>query len=151
MAVVAVLAILATLALPSLQGRIVRAQIVEAARLADIAKPPVAAAWAASQPLPADNAAAGLPVPALIVSNLVSALAVENGAIHLTFGNQANGAIRGKVLTLRPGVVPGAPVVPVAWVCGHAAPPAQMTALGVDRTDVRADRLPLNCQAPDGH
>ena len=148
MAVLSVVAILATLAIPSWQDRIVRQQIVEATRLADIAKAPVAAAWAGGKGLPADNAAAGLPAPALIVSNLVSSLQVEGGALHLTFGNQASGAIRGRVLTLRPGVVASAPVVPVAWVCGHAAPPAGMSAEGADRTDVRADFLPLNCRAP---
>ncbi len=147
MAVLAVMAILATLAVPSLQARIVRGQIVEAVRLADIAKAPVAAAWAASSALPADNAAAGLPPPSRVVSNLVSALQVENGAIHLTFGNQANAAIRGKVLSLRPGVVSGAEVVPVAWVCGNAEPPVNMLAQGTNRTDVRGDYLPLNCQA----
>ena len=73
---------------------------------------------------PADNAAAALPPPEKIVSNLVSAVALENGAIHITFGNRANGAIRGKVLTLRPAVVEDAPVVPVAWVCGARRCPA---------------------------
>ncbi len=147
LAALAVVAILATLAIPSVQDRIVRGQIVEATRLADIAKPPIAAAWAGGHGLPGDNAAAGLPAPTLVVSNLVSSLQVEGGAIHLTFGNQANAAIRGRVLSLRPGVVAGAPVVPIAWVCGHAEPPVNMGAVGVDRTDVRGDFLPLNCRA----
>ena len=59
MVVVAVIAILATLAVPSMQDRSVRDQIVEAAKLADLAKAPIAAAWATTAILPADNAAAG--------------------------------------------------------------------------------------------
>ena len=43
--VLAVIAILATLAMPSLRDRIVRDQIVEAMKLADVAKPNVAAIW----------------------------------------------------------------------------------------------------------
>ena len=69
MAVIAVIAILATLAVPSYLERIVRDQIRESLPLADIAKKPVADAWAATQSFPADNAAAGLPIPHKIVSN----------------------------------------------------------------------------------
>ena len=146
MVVVAVVAILATLAVPSMQDRIVRDQIVEAAKLAEIAKVRVAASWATTATLPADNAAAGLPSADKIVANHVSALSVEAGAIHITFGNRANAAIRGKTLTLRPGVVTDAIVVPVAWVCGAAPAPDKMTLQGTDRTNVAPRYLPLNCR-----
>ena len=59
--VVAIVAILATLAIPGLQNGLVRDQIVSAVPLADIAKKPVALLWTTTQTLPADNAAAGLP------------------------------------------------------------------------------------------
>ncbi len=147
MVVLAVIAILAMIAMPSLQDKIVRDQVVEAAKLADIAKTPIAAAWTLAKALPADNSAAGLPSADKVVSNLVSSLAIEGGAIHLTFGNRANAAIRGKVLTLRPAVIDDAPIVPVAWVCGHAAAPDKMSAKGVDKTDVAKNFLPLNCRA----
>ena len=146
MVVVAIIAILAAVALPTLHERIVRDQVVEAAKLATLAKGPIAAAWAATASLPADNAAAGLPVAAKIVSNHVSALRVEGGAIHLTFGNSASSAIRGKTLSLRPAIVEDAPVVPVAWVCASAPVPQKMTAQGTDRTDVAQRFLPLNCR-----
>jgi type IV pilus assembly protein PilA len=146
MIVVAVIAILAMVALPNMQGKLVRDQIVEAARLADIAKPPIALAWATTQTLPANNGAAGLPAADKIVSNLVSAVTVEGGALHITFGNHANPLISGKVLTLRPAVVADAPVVPIAWVCAHASVPDKMTIHGTDRTDVPAKFLPLNCR-----
>ena len=146
MVVLAVIAILAMIAVPNMQDRLVRDQIVEAMRLAEVAKPPVAAAWKATHMLPADNAEAGLPAAERIVGNLVSAVTVEQGAVHVTFGNQANGAIRGKTLSLRPAVVEDAPVVPVTWVCGAASAPAPMTLHGTDRTDVPARYLPLNCR-----
>jgi type IV pilus assembly protein PilA len=147
MVVVAVIAILAMIAVPSIQDRIVREQIVEAMKLADLAKAPIAATWSLTHTLPADNAAAGLPVADKIVSNFVSSLSVEGGAIQVVFGNRANAAIRGKTLTLRAAVVDDAPIVPVAWVCGHAAAVDKMTAKGVDHTDVAANFLPLNCRA----
>ena len=144
--VLAVVAILAMIAIPNVQDRLVRDQIVEGVRLAEVAKPQVAAAWRTTHTLPADNAEAGLPAADRIVGNLVRAVTVEQGAIHVTFGNQANGAIRGKTLTLRPAVVDDAPVVPVAWVCGGASAPAPMTVHGANRTDVAARYLPLNCR-----
>lgn len=148
MVVVAIVAILALLAAPSISERLVREQIVGAVKLADLAKAPLAQSWATTRRLPVDNADAGLPPADRIVSHHVSALSVESGAIHLTFGNGANSALAGKVLTLRPGVVEDAPVVPVAWVCGHAEPPRPMTARGLDKTTVPTRYLPLNCRAP---
>ena len=106
----------------------------------------VAAIWRLTHTLPADNAAAALPAADRIVGNLVSAVTVEQGAVHVTFGNQANGAIKGKTLTLRPAVVEDAPVVPVAWVCAGASAPAPMTVHGTDRSSVAARFLPLNCR-----
>jgi type IV pilus assembly protein PilA len=146
MVVLAVIAILAMIALPNMQGSLVRDQIVEASKLAEIAKTPVALAWTTTQSLPADNAAAGLPSADKIVSNLVSSVAVDAGAIHITFGNRANAAIAGKTLSLRPAVVDDAPVVPVAWVCAGASAPQKMTARGDNRTTVPARFLPLNCR-----
>lgn len=146
MAVVAVVAILAALAVPSMVDRIVRKQIAESMNLVDVAKPPLAAAWSASQPWPADNAAAGLPAEDRIVGNYVSAVQVTPAAIHLVFGNNANARLRGKVLSVRAAVVPGTHVVPIAWVCGKAAVPGQMSADGENRTSVEPGLLPLGCR-----
>ncbi len=143
----AIAGILLTLAIPSLLDQVARGQIKAALPLADIARKPVDIAWASGFPLPVDNAAAGLPMSDKIVSNYVSALAVQEGAIHLTLGNKVNGALAGKVVTLRPAVVADAPIVPIAWVCGHAEAPAKMTLLGVDRTDVDVRLLPFECKA----
>ncbi|MGH8688153.1 MAG: pilin [Burkholderiales bacterium] len=146
MVVVAVVAILALMMVPTYVDRIVRGQVVDALPLADIAKRPIAASWSALQVLPPDNASIGLPVPAKVVSNFVSAMTVENGAIQMTFGNRAHNQLRGHTLSLRPAIVPDAPVVPVAWVCGYAAAPGNMTAMGENRTDVKAEFLPLDCR-----
>lgn len=146
MVVVAILAVLALIAIPSTTGRIVRNQILAALPLADIAKAPVAASWAAAQVFPADNASAGLPPPEKIIGNYVQSVTVENGAIHIRFGNRVNGLIKDKTLTLRPAVVDDAPVVPVTWVCGQAAAPSGMSVKGENRTDIAVEYLPLECR-----
>jgi len=147
MAVVAVIAILATLALPSYLDQIIRDQVKAALPLADIAKQPVAASWSLTQTFPADNAAAGLPPAEKIVANHVSAVAVTDGAIHITFGNRANKTIAGKILTLRPAIVEDAPIVPVAWVCGYAEAPGKMTVNGKNLTSIPEPLLPVECRA----
>lgn len=147
MAVVAVIAILATLALPSMQGKLVSDQIVEGMKIAEIAKSPMAVAWAVTRTLPADNAEAGLPAADRIVGNLVGSVAVEGGAIQVTFGNRANATISGKILSLRAAVVEDAQVVPIAWICGNAPVPAGMTVHGANRTNIADGLLPLNCRS----
>jgi len=97
--------------------------------------------------MPLDNVGAGLPVADKIVNDYISSVAVESGAIQVTFGNHANVAVQGKVLTLRPAVVEDAPVVPVSWVCGNADAVPRMTAKGLNKTTVPERYLPLSCRA----
>src|SRR5476649_533540 len=87
MVVVGVIAILALMAVPGYQEKIVRDQITEALPLADIAKALVAATWGAGLPFPDSNDGAGLPPADRIVSNLVSSVSIQGGAVHVTFGN----------------------------------------------------------------
>ena len=147
MVVLGVIAILALIAVPGFQDQIVRDQINAALPLADIVKAPVAASWAIAQSFPPDNAGAGLPSADKIVNNYINSVSVQDGAIHITFGNRANGLINGKILTLRPAVVEDAPVVPVTWVCGTAEGPSKMTVNGENKTNIPTAYLPFNCRA----
>jgi type IV pilus assembly protein PilA len=147
MVVIGIVAILALMAIPTYQDKFIRDQIAEALPLADIAKPAVALSWAALQTFPADNAAAGLPVAEKIVNNFIGSVAVQGGAINITFGNKANHAILGKVLSLRPAVVEDAPIVPVTWVCGYATAPDKMTVKGENRTNIPPGYLPIRCRS----
>jgi len=147
MVVIGIIAVLALIALPGVPDKLIRDRIVESVKLADIVKPKVADAWSATGKLPVDNAAAGLPVADKIVNEYISAVAIESGAIQVTFGNRASAAIQGKVLSLRPGVIEDARIVPVSWVCGNAEPPNKMMVKGLNKTDVPARFLPFNCRA----
>jgi len=147
MVVVGIIAILALLAIPTYQDKFIRDQIAEALPLADIAKAPVALSWAMLQNFPADNAAAGLPVADKIVNNYISSVAIQGGAINITFGNHANRAVLGRILTLRPAVVTDAPIVPVTWVCGYATAPDKMTIRGENKTNIPPGWLPIRCRA----
>jgi type IV pilus assembly protein PilA len=146
MVVVAIIAILAMIAIPSSMGRIVKEQINAALPLADIVKEPIAAAWKLTKMLPADNKEAGLPDADKIVSNFISSVEVKNGAIHMTFGNKAHPKIKGKVLSLQPAVIEESQIVPVTWVCGNAKAPDKMILKGENRTNVDAEFLPMMCR-----
>lgn len=146
LAVLAVMAILATIAIPSYQSKIVREQIVAAIPFADTAKEPISAYRKASMAFPEDNKEAGLPDANKIVSNQISALVVDGGAIHMTFGNSAHNLLKDKVLSIRPAIVEDAPIVPIAWVCGNAAPPDGMAVKGNNKTNVPNAYLPLGCR-----
>ena len=143
----AIAGVLLTIAIPSMLDQVARGQIKEALALASVARKPIDAAWSLGAALPADNASAGLPAADRIVSNTVSAVRVENGAIHLTLGNKISGALAGKVVSMRPAVVAGENAVPIAWVCGHASAPPPMTLMGADHTDVDVRLLPFECKA----
>ena len=146
MVVVAIIAILAMIAIPSSLGRIVKEQVNAALPLADIVKEPIAAAWKLTKTLPADNKEADLPDADKIVSNLISSVEVQNGAIHMTFGNKAHPQIKGKILSLRPAVIEESQIIPVAWVCGNAKAPNKMALKGENKTNVDAEFLPMMCK-----
>ena len=146
LAVLAAMAILLTIALPSYLDQRVREQVAEGLPLADLAKPAVQAAWLAGAPLPADNAAAGLPPPEKIVNAWVRSVTVDHGAIHIAFGQRANKLLQGKIVTVRPAGVDDARIVPLTWLCGRAAAPAGMATQGENRTDLPTGLLPLRCR-----
>jgi len=146
MAVLLVVAILATIAVPSVADRIVMAQVSDALGLTTFVKAGVQNQYSLTQVLAPSNQAALLPPSNLIVSNVVSDVSVQNGTITITFGNQANPRIRGHLLTLRPAVVPNYPQVPITWICAHAAVPTNMVVNDTDLTNLPNSELPYICR-----
>lgn len=146
MVVVSIIAILALITVPFYIDRAIQEQVKEGVQFAEFAKKAVATVWLLTGTFPEDNAAAGLPEPAKIIGTYVSALQVNHGAITVTFGSKANRFIQGKRLTLRPGYVADAPIVPLSWICGLAAPVAGLKFAGENATDIPAGRLPVACR-----
>lgn len=145
--VLAVLGILALIAIPSMQDGVLKRQVKDGMDLATLAKNGVQVAYAASGgTLPADNKAAGLPDHDKIVGSFVKDVSVANGAITLTYGNNASKAITDKKITLRPAIVPDQPIVPIAWLCHRIAVPRGMEVRGNDETDIPENWLPVECR-----
>lgn len=147
MIVVAIIGILSTMAVPTFQDRVIRAQVTEGIQLAEFVRQSIQQYYAKNRRMPANNAQAGVPESAKIVGNYVTDVVVADGAIHITFGSRSNRNITGKKLTLRPAVVDGTPVVPIAWVCGTAGVPDKMAALGKNETTLPGPHLPVDCRS----
>jgi type IV pilus assembly protein PilA len=146
MIVIAIIGIMATMALPSFQDRVIRAQVGEATNLAELARQSVATYYAKNRRMPRDNSEAGLPEGSNIVGNYVTRVAIAGGAIVVTFGNRANANIEGKRLAWRPAIMEAHPIVPIAWVCGNASVPGKMKVLGENDTTLINPHLPIDCR-----
>lgn len=146
MIVVAIIGILASITLPTYQDRVIRAQVGEGIQLAEFVKQSIGAYYARHRRMPKDNAAAGLPDAGRIVGNYVSEVAVKGGVVSITFGNRSNRNLSGRRLSLRPAIVEGHPVVPIAWVCGAASVPQKMKVLGENETSLPGPHLPVECR-----
>lgn len=147
MIVVAIIGILGSMAIPTYQDFIIRAQITEAMNLADGVKKAITNHYLANQTFPMDNQAAGVPQPEHLIGNFVTGVKVENGAIHVTLGNRINAHVKGKVLSLRPATVTENPSSPMSWLCGYAEPVNGMTAVGSNDTSVPSLYLSPACRA----
>lgn len=144
--VMAVIAILAMIAIPSSLDRIIQEQVKTTIVWSQAAKDPIAEMWKNTKTLPVDNTAVGLPSADKMVSNYVTGMTVTDGAIHMTLGNKVHPKVLGKVLTIRPAVIEESPIVPIAWVCGHAKAPSPMVIKGTDKTDIPEEFLPQICR-----
>ncbi|NNK01939.1 MAG: pilin [Desulfatitalea sp.] len=144
MIVIAIISVLATMAVPSFQDRVIRAQVQEALTLSRMAEEEIENFYKAHGRLPADNAAIGLPVPEIIVGNYVTAVTIREGAIHITLGNRVNRHVAGKILSIRSAVVARSAKVPIAWVRGKASVPNGMVVKGENRTNLFLRHLPFS-------
>lgn len=128
MIVVAIIGILASIAVPAYQDYTVRSQVAEGIHMAAGAKAPIADMFFDTGAAPADRLAAGMTEFATDTQGkYVSSVAVDNGVVTVTYGNEASLAIRNLTLSFTPYETPSLGVV---WRCGNAPAPAGLSEMG---------------------
>jgi type IV pilus assembly protein PilA len=153
MIVVAIIGILASMAIPAFQTYTIRAQVSEGITLASASRQPVASAFFDDGEAPANRAAAGLSANGSDTrGKFVTSVNVDNGALVITYGDQANAAINGLTLRLTPYETPDLSIV---WRCGFAPAPGGLSVMGTAgggnaavylATTVPLQYLPANCR-----
>ncbi len=145
MIAVAVVAILATIAIPSTLHQRQRSEVAEAFRLAKSIREDVTYYYSRNLSFPADNNEAGAPEPDFLIGNKVAKIEIKDGAIHITLGNKANKSLQDKIVTMRPAIVTDSPSSPISWLCGSEEPVPGMEAVGEDKTDISMSIVPTSC------
>ena len=150
MIVVAIIGILAAIAIPAYQNYTIRSQVTEGLSLADGLKTGISEYYANNGVMPPANANIG--AGAAINGKYVSAIAITNGAMLITYaGPQANNALKsaGLTLNLTPYIDANNDII---WVCGSAGNPAGTslptgTALAAGTLTASPQYLPTVCHS----
>jgi type IV pilus assembly protein PilA len=146
MIVVAIMGVLGSMALPTYQSQVIKAQISEAIEIANSLKKNINGYYQKSHTFPMNNAQAGLPKSTYLMGNYFTEIEIAEGAIHVHLGNRINAHVKGKVLTFRPAVVENSPTSPIAWLCGDAQAVPGMKAMGANKTTIPAVYLEMECR-----
>lgn len=145
MVAVAIVAILATIAMPSYLAQRQRNDATTALRMANDIRDHITDYYSKNLSFPSDNSEAGVPEPELLIGNKVTSIQVVDGAIHITLGNKVSKPLQDKMISIRPAIVTGSPTSPISWLCGFDKPVPGMEAIGKNKTDVTDGIVPSSC------
>jgi Tfp pilus assembly major pilin PilA len=141
---VAVLGILAAIAIPAYQAYTIRAQVSEGFLLTEQLKTAVVKSHQSNGVWPSNISELRLSQP--MSGRYVASLAVENGTITVTYGNQSNPLIGNHRLSFRPLLGDNGLVT---WTCGYSSPGGReedANPPAPNLTDIPFQYLPSACR-----
>ena len=145
--VLAIIAILAMMAIPSSAPLKMRQQVAEVVGYVEPLKANIESLYILNGfEFPTTNTLAGLPDADKLISSQITSVEMLDGAFHIQLGNSVYPALKGKTITVQPLVVIDSPNSPIDWLCGLAAPPEGMQAVGANKTDIDNLMLPSACR-----
>jgi type IV pilus assembly protein PilA len=145
--VIAIIAILASLAIPSQMGAVTQKRVIETLELVEVYKLKVAVYFSIHNgTFSTDNEAIGLPHANKIIGNYLEKMELRDGVMHLYLGQKLPLQIHHNNLSIRPVFVKDSPASPISWVCGYNEVPMGMTAAAINLTDVENIFLPGRCR-----
>ncbi|MEW8624486.1 MAG: pilin [Candidatus Thiodiazotropha sp.] len=143
MFVVGIIGILAAMALPPYGEYVARAKVAEAFSLSQPAQEAIRHYHAHTGRLPKDNSSAGLIDARRITGSHVTAVEIQDGAVHISIDLQEHTGI----VSLRPELVENNLTSEViSWNCGYAKVTPGMDAYGENRTNIKSRLLPTICR-----
>ncbi len=147
MIVIAIIAVLATIAIPSKVGHMTQQQIVEAVELIKPYQSKVEFYYYSNAgDFPANNKAAGIPAPDKIIGSYIERTELRNGVLDIHLGHKIQSKLEHKIISLRPVFVEDSLESPISWICGYDEVPEGMTAADINLTDVKPIFLPGRCR-----
>lgn len=147
MIVIGIIAIIATLAIPSRIGEITQKRIIETLELVAPYKDDIEDHFRLnSGNFPDDNEEVGLPEPNKIIGNYLRKMEVRDGVMHLYLGQKLPEQLHNKIISIRPVFVKDSPKSEISWICGEDEVPSGMTAAGKNLTDISPAFLPGRCR-----
>jgi len=116
MIVIAIVGILAALSIPVYQNYFARVQLSEAITVSSGVRSEIASSFMAKTGsfVGIDSETNGIPAAASVQGSYVESVAVTDGIVSVTLGNDVSEFLTGEVLTLTPVTSPGGAVI---WGC----------------------------------
>lgn len=119
MVVVAIVGILAAFAIPVYQNYVVKAQLSEAMTVSGGVRSEIANSFMGKTGtfVGIDSETNGIPPASEVTGNYVQSVAVNDGIVSVTLGNNASDIVLGEVLTLTPATTAGDTII---WGCSFS-------------------------------
>ncbi|ARU56026.1 Tfp pilus assembly protein, major pilin PilA [Oleiphilus messinensis] len=146
MIVVAILGVLSSIAIVGYSNYVIRAQVSESISISNSIKLKIAEHYQHNGSMPQNNAALDLLAANTFTGAYTTSVEINQGAVHITLGNNVHPKLKNKILSIRPAVGTSPNTASMLWICGNSPVPSGLTASGSNLTTISSEYLPTICR-----